>query len=142
YKKKTKSKVADSVYTYTFYCAQLKGEETKNHLAADPKKRRARMKMDRFACDGWLHITVDDAEISVVTVRMTHHRCHTPYLDISISNEIKETVENLKHLTAAKVGPRLCLIYIVVNFVSQIWEAVLKGNPETELNEKQIYRHW
>ncbi|KAJ7698358.1 hypothetical protein B0H17DRAFT_1006819 [Mycena rosella] len=83
------------------------------------------MKMDRFACDGWLHITVDDAEISVVTVRMTHHRCHTPYLDISISNEIKETVENLKHLTAAK-----------------IWEAVLKGNPETELNEKQIYRHW
>ncbi|KAJ6595047.1 hypothetical protein DFH09DRAFT_906413, partial [Mycena vulgaris] len=66
-------------------------------------KRRARMKMDRFNCDGWLHITADDTDTNIVTVRMTHHRCHTPYLDISIPQAVKDTVESLKHLTAAKV---------------------------------------
>ncbi|KAJ6525808.1 hypothetical protein DFH09DRAFT_936512, partial [Mycena vulgaris] len=80
YKKKSTSRASTSVHTYTFHCAQLKGEETKNHLTQDPRKRRARMKMDRFNCDGWLHITADDTDTNIVTVRMTHHRCHTPYL--------------------------------------------------------------
>ncbi|KAJ7245269.1 hypothetical protein C8J57DRAFT_1082436, partial [Mycena rebaudengoi] len=66
-------------------------------------KRRARMKMDRFACDGWLHITVNDEDLELVTVRMTHYRCHTPYVDISIPKEVKETVESMKNLPASKV---------------------------------------
>ncbi|KAJ7800075.1 hypothetical protein B0H14DRAFT_2245354, partial [Mycena olivaceomarginata] len=125
YKKKSSSKADKSTVTYTFYCAQLKGEESKHTLADDPKKRRARMKMDRFECDGWLHITVNDNNLQLATVRMTHHRCHTPYVDISIPQEVKQMVESMKHLPASK-----------------IWEAVLKANPKTELNEKQIYRYW
>ncbi|KAJ7104671.1 hypothetical protein C8R44DRAFT_551058, partial [Mycena epipterygia] len=125
-KKKSSSKVNPSTATYTFYCAQLKGEESKHTLVDDPKKRRARMKMDRFACDGWLHITINDDDLHLATVRMTHYRCHTPYLDISISQDVKKTVESMKNLSASKV----------------IWEAVLKADPKTELNEKQIYRYW
>ncbi|KAJ6506451.1 hypothetical protein DFH09DRAFT_1200157 [Mycena vulgaris] len=41
------------------------------------------------------------------------------------TDAVKDTVESLKHLTAAK-----------------IWETVLKNDPVTELNEKQIYRYW
>ncbi|KAJ7926657.1 hypothetical protein B0H13DRAFT_1862109 [Mycena leptocephala] len=94
-------------------------------LTKDPKKQRARMKMDRFVCDSWLDITVDEDDLQLATVRMTHQRSHTPYVDISIPKQAKDTVESMKNLPASK-----------------IWEAVLKANPKTELNEKQIYRYW
>ncbi|KAJ7927678.1 hypothetical protein B0H13DRAFT_1537461, partial [Mycena leptocephala] len=125
YKKKSSSRTSQSTSTYTFYCAQLKGEESKHVLTVDPKKQRARMKMDRFPCDGWLNITVNEEDLQLAAIRMTHHRCHTPYVDISIPKKVKETVESMKNLPASK-----------------IWEAVLKADPKTELNEKQIYRYW
>ncbi|KAJ7691508.1 hypothetical protein B0H14DRAFT_2184980, partial [Mycena olivaceomarginata] len=76
YKKKTSSKADRSTTTYTFYCAQLKPKESRHSLVDNPQKRRARMKMDCFECDGWLHITVNDNDLRISTVRMAHHRCH------------------------------------------------------------------
>lgn len=86
FKKKQKSRGNESVAVYTFYCAQLSGEQTKHKLNEDTRKQRARMTMERFDCDGWMHITLDDED-----------------LDISILPEIAQEIERLKDLSAAKV---------------------------------------
>ncbi|KAJ6550297.1 hypothetical protein B0H19DRAFT_896245, partial [Mycena capillaripes] len=125
YKKKASSCVDDSVTTYSFYCAQLEGEQSKHAKVDDPNKQRARIKMDRFKCAGWLHISTKGNDLQLATVHMTHHVPHTPYVDISVPKQVKETVESMKNLPASK-----------------IWGAVLKANPQIELNEKQIYRYW
>src|SRR3954453_10999452 len=65
YKKRQKN-------TYIFYCAQIEGEETLNKKVEDEAKRRARMKMDRFGCRGWLRITVDNNDLQTVKVWLTH----------------------------------------------------------------------
>lgn len=82
YKKKTASKNSDHVKVYTYYCAQLEGEQTKQRLHEDGAKRRARTTMDRYKCYGWLHITLDDRNLSSSTIRITHHQSHHPYTDI------------------------------------------------------------
>ncbi|KAJ7923296.1 hypothetical protein B0H13DRAFT_1517384, partial [Mycena leptocephala] len=127
YKKKTSSKADRSTTTYTFYCAQLKAKESRHSLVDNLQKRRAWMKMDCFECDGWLHITVNNNDLRIATVQMAHHRCHTPYVDISIPKEVKQTDESTKHLPTSKVS------------YAHIWEAALKADPQTEFNEKQIY---
>ncbi|KAJ7694761.1 hypothetical protein B0H17DRAFT_931407, partial [Mycena rosella] len=131
--RKSSSRVDTSIITYTFYCAQLKGEEAKHVKVDDTKKQRAQMKVDRFVCDGWLHITINENDLNVAAVRMTHHRCHNPCVDISIPKSVKETVEKMRNLPASKVSSKS---------LPSIWEAVLKADPKTELNEKQIYRYW
>jgi hypothetical protein len=103
FKKKQKSRGNESVAVYTFYCAQLSGEQTKHKLNEDTSKRRARMTMERFNCDGWMHITLDDENLETAVIRMTHYQCHHPYLDISILPEIAQEIERLKDLSAAKV---------------------------------------
>ncbi|KAF8158821.1 hypothetical protein BJ912DRAFT_830518, partial [Pholiota molesta] len=76
YKKCKKSKTSDAIKTYTFFCAQLRGEETKQKLHENPTKRRARMSMDRFNCNGWLKITMTDGNSSLAGITITHHRAH------------------------------------------------------------------
>lgn len=88
--------------TYTFYCAQLEGEQTKNKLT-ETGSRRACMTMDRFKCSGWLFVMLDAEDLSTAGIRMTHYRPHTPYTDISLSDDIIKEIERLKDLTAAKV---------------------------------------
>lgn len=91
-----------SATTYTFYCAQFEGEQTKKKLT-ETGKRRARMTMDRYKCSGWLFITLNNDDLIMAGVRITHYRCHPPYTDISISDDVVDDIERLKDLTAAKV---------------------------------------
>jgi hypothetical protein len=90
--------------THVFYCAQLDGEETKNKVD-DMKKRRARMKMDRFKCSGWLRVTVDgdgDGQ-DTIRVRLTHALPHQKYTDISLPEATTKIIEEMKDSPAAKV---------------------------------------
>jgi hypothetical protein len=103
YKKKRISPTSDNIVASTFYCAQLKGEETKTKVIEDRSKRRARMTMERFACNGWLHVTTNNEDLKIVNIRITHHQCHIPYTDISMSDDIAELVRSMKDDTAAKV---------------------------------------
>ena len=59
--------------------------------------------MERYNCSGWLHITVDEDNRGVVGLRITHHQSHHPYTDISIPEDVKSIVEEMKNLPAAKV---------------------------------------
>lgn len=61
------------------------------------------MTMDRYPCYGWLHISLDEEDLSSATIRITHHRPHHPYTDISITPEVEEIVDKFKSLPAAKV---------------------------------------
>lgn len=61
------------------------------------------MTMDRYNCNGWLFITLNDTDLTTANIRITHHRSHHPYTDISISPDIGKIVERLKDLPAAKV---------------------------------------
>lgn len=99
-----KSKASDRVKTYVWHCAQLNGQATKNKKIDEPAKRRARMKMDRFNCNGWLRITVNEDDTSIARVRLTHHRCHQPYTDISVPKGIKDIIIEMKDSSAAKVS--------------------------------------
>ncbi|KIJ91169.1 hypothetical protein K443DRAFT_48283, partial [Laccaria amethystina LaAM-08-1] len=103
YKKRAKSRQDDAVATYSFYCAQLEGEATKQRLVDELGKRRVRMTMDWFPCEGWLIVTVDEANRDVASIRITHHRCHVPYTDISISEDVAQLIEEMKNLPASKV---------------------------------------
>jgi hypothetical protein len=97
------TKRTHSAETYRFYCAQMKGSETKNKRTEEKSKRRARMKMDRYECNGHLYITADKHDHQMLHVRITHHRWHHPYTDISIPNEVETIIQELKDLPAAKV---------------------------------------
>ncbi|KAG6907485.1 hypothetical protein DXG01_008775 [Tephrocybe rancida] len=125
YKKKRISKTNASATVYTYFCAQIKGEETKKRLTEDKSKRRARMCMERFDCDGWLHITVDTDDLTTICICIAHYKCHTPYTSISIPDDVKKLIEEMKDLPATK-----------------IWDALLSKTGKTELTEKQIYARW
>ena len=86
-----------------YLCAQLKGQETKNKVASDLKKRWAHIKMVCFMCNRWLNVCINDDEPNVVRVCITHHRCHQTYTNISVSKAIEDVVENLKDMPAAQV---------------------------------------
>ncbi|KAJ7780647.1 hypothetical protein DFH07DRAFT_765166 [Mycena maculata] len=66
YKKLKQSTSAETVATYTFFCAQNDKEVTKTRLVENEHKRRACMKMDRFPCEGYLHVTVDSTSRETV----------------------------------------------------------------------------
>ncbi|KAJ7247185.1 hypothetical protein B0H12DRAFT_965864, partial [Mycena haematopus] len=125
YKKKATSRTSDTAITYSFFCAQNDKEVTKPRLVDDQRKRRARMKMDRFPCNGWLHVTADSANQDSIRLRVRHHRVHCHYVDISLSEEITKLVEEMKNQPA-----------------SNIWTRVLQDHPGTEVTQKQIYALW
>ncbi|KAJ7440654.1 hypothetical protein B0H11DRAFT_1750566 [Mycena galericulata] len=80
--------------------------------------------MDRFPCNGYLRITVVDGD-ETVRLRLTHHRAHSQYINISMDEEIKQVIEEMKNSTA-----------------SAVWDRILRENPDTELTQKQVYAHW
>ncbi|KAJ7676538.1 hypothetical protein DFH06DRAFT_976739 [Mycena polygramma] len=126
YKKSKKSTRSDSVKTYTYYCAQNDAEVKKADLHDNTRKRRARMKMDRFPCQGTLQITVDDENLDMpLRLKIKHHKAHLHYVDININKKIKTLVESLRNESA-----------------TNIWTRVLRENPDTEVTQKQIYALW
>ncbi|KAF8220867.1 hypothetical protein L208DRAFT_1072551, partial [Tricholoma matsutake] len=80
FKKKQKSHGNESVAVYTFYCVQLSGEQTKHKLNEDTRKQHAPMTMEHFDCDGWMHIMLDDKDLEMAVICITHYQCHHPYL--------------------------------------------------------------
>ncbi|KAF8870217.1 hypothetical protein CPB85DRAFT_1194760, partial [Mucidula mucida] len=78
--------------TFVFFCAQLKGQETKERLVEDPKRQRMRMKMDRFACNGWLRVTFANDDASTARIQLMHHHAHTPYVDINLGQKQKDLI--------------------------------------------------
>ncbi|KAJ7509804.1 hypothetical protein B0H11DRAFT_1791272, partial [Mycena galericulata] len=138
YKKKQQSKSAETVTTYTFHCAQNDKEVTKTRLVDDERKRRARMKMDRFPCEGYLHVTIDSATQGTARLRVQHHRAHCHYVDISVSPEITKLVEDMRNEPASNVGSKfLCQLLGI-----DIWTRVLQEHPHTEITQKQVYAMW
>ncbi|KAF8882475.1 hypothetical protein CPB85DRAFT_1202257, partial [Mucidula mucida] len=117
--------------TFIFFCAQLSGEETKQRLVEDPKKQRMRMKMDRFACNGWLRVAFTNDDATIARIRITHHHVHEPYTDINLGIKEKSLIQELKHLAPSKVTRAL-----------QIWDKILAENPDNEFTEKQVYHEW
>ncbi|KAG6917946.1 hypothetical protein DXG01_017130, partial [Tephrocybe rancida] len=125
YKKKTPSKTSSTLMKYSYYCAQNEAEQSKPKLNENPSKRRARMCMQRFKCDGWLHVSVDENDSSQVIMRITHYENHIPYTDISVSEKVEELIGSLVDLPATK-----------------IWDIVLEKKLEGQLTQKQVYAHW
>jgi hypothetical protein len=68
------------------------------------------MRMDRFACNGYLHVTADERDTGTVRVTITHHLPHLPYCDISIPKSIEDEIEQLKDLPASKVRAFMSMI--------------------------------
>jgi hypothetical protein len=102
---KKNSQTAESTTTYTFYCAQLHGEQTKQKLT-ETGMRRARMTMDWYKCSGWLFVMLNGNDLMTAGVRITHYRCHPPYTDILISEDVTKDIERLKDLTAVRATLR------------------------------------
>ena len=69
---KKKSQTTDSITTYTFYCAQLQGEQTKNKTT-ETGKRQACMTMEQYKCSGWLFVTLDRSDLKMAGIYMTHY---------------------------------------------------------------------
>ncbi|KAJ7205813.1 hypothetical protein GGX14DRAFT_367714, partial [Mycena pura] len=92
-----------------YYCAQNDHEVKKPKLHDDPRKRRARMTMSRFPCEGYLQITVDDNDLELpLRLKLKHNQSHLHYVDISVSKSIRDLVDGMKHESAANVSPFIC----------------------------------
>lgn len=79
YKRRTDStqkNIKSSVYT--FYCAQLEGEQTKHALHPDSSKRRPKKtpKIPRFDCHGWASVTISETNPGTTRVRLKHAFAH------------------------------------------------------------------
>ena len=109
YKMKRKGQTTESTTTYTFYCAQLQGEQIKKKLA-ETGKQSAHMTMDRYKCSGRLFVTLNENKLTMACMCITHYLCHPPYTDISISDSITKEIEGLKDMTAAKVSLITCFL--------------------------------
>jgi hypothetical protein len=68
------------------------------------------MTMDRHNCYRWLHVSVNDDNLSLATIQITHHQPHHPYTDILVTAEVGDIVDKLKNLMAAKVRVFTCLL--------------------------------
>ncbi|KAF9516128.1 hypothetical protein BS47DRAFT_704909 [Hydnum rufescens UP504] len=63
---------------FTYYCAQLEGEQTKHALHPDERRRRPKKlpKIPRFHCNGWASLTVTEEVPTIMRLRMTHAFAH------------------------------------------------------------------
>ena len=59
------------------------------------------MTMNWYNCEGRVTMAYDNGDVA--GVRISHHRSHHPYLDISIPKEVDSIIEEMKDYPAAKV---------------------------------------
>ncbi len=66
--------------SFTYYCAQLEGEQTKHAPHPNESRRRPKKlpKIPRFACNGWATLTVTDSNSCVFRLKLTHAFAHIP----------------------------------------------------------------
>ncbi|EEB92308.1 hypothetical protein MPER_09207, partial [Moniliophthora perniciosa FA553] len=81
--------------------------------------------MKRYDCKGYLNVTLNKRNITESRIRLTHHLAHNPYVSISIPDNHRELIKELKSWTPSK-----------------IWDRILETDPETELTEKQVHAEW
>ena len=82
----------DDRTTFSYSCAQSR---SRAECEKEDKKRASR-RMERFDCEGWLHITTRRDRRRVVRVKLKHAEKHIPYLDIELPDHWKEYIrENL-----------------------------------------------
>jgi hypothetical protein len=87
-----------------YSCAQLC---TRQHKPKKSSKEdvihRAKGRMDAFACDGWLHITLFVGSTEVF-VKLKHKDDHAPYWSIEVPEDVKEYVKDNPKLKTAAVS--------------------------------------
>ncbi|KAF8884072.1 hypothetical protein CPB84DRAFT_1817005 [Gymnopilus junonius] len=81
--------------------------------------------MDRFDCNGYLHITMSDHFPSLAGIIITHHLSHWGYLDISITEDVEAIIKERVNMPASK-----------------IWEAILLEGIQGQVTEKQVHARW
>ena len=81
--------IGGAVYMYS--CVQLASREQKAKVPKAEKSRDVR-RMPRFACNGWLHITVVPGS-RVLRVSLRHVLKHLPYKDIDLPEKWKKHIE-------------------------------------------------
>lgn len=89
---------------FSYSCAQSEGRE---HKAKVPKGDKAwdSDRMDRFPCDGWLHLTVSN-ESDVIGVVLKHCEEHVGYLDVHLPEIWKQYIQNhARTQTPGQVSP-------------------------------------
>lgn len=77
---------------FSYSCAQSSAREHKDKVPKSEKPRDTR-RLDRFACDGWLHIVLAEGSYEV-SVNMKHAVPHLAYVDISLPDHWKLYIED------------------------------------------------
>ena len=90
--KRARVKTGDTVFTFS--CAQSMERAHAEKVAREglDAKGRDRRRMNRFDCDGWLHIAVSDTS-ALMDIKIKHEESHIGYLDIELPKKWKEYIE-------------------------------------------------
>ncbi|KAI0643906.1 hypothetical protein C8Q79DRAFT_161111 [Trametes meyenii] len=130
--KQERKRTRDIIFMYS--CCQSTAREKKPKVPKGEKARDTR-RMQRFECDGWLHITVSPAS-DIVEVTLKHFEAHLPYDDIDLPDEWKRYIEK-QGLTQT---PGTIWEHIVQ--VEDQRRAVDPEHPLFKFKQKSVYYHW
>ncbi|TFY50628.1 hypothetical protein EVJ58_g10964, partial [Rhodofomes roseus] len=87
--KRERVRTADTVYRFS--CAQSSEREQKKKTPKTSKPRAAR-RMERFPCDGWLHVTVASGSTEMI-LSVKHAVQHLAYVGIDLPDHWKQYIE-------------------------------------------------
>ncbi|KAI9057367.1 hypothetical protein FKP32DRAFT_1689206 [Trametes sanguinea] len=127
---RARTRTKDAVYSYS--CAQSEDREP-NAKAPKGERGRDTLRMDRFPCSGWLHLSISDAsEISVISLK--HKVEHVAYLNIDLPDRWKAYIR--EHARSQTPG--------------QIWRHILREEAQSRgvreidvpFRSKSVYYYW
>ncbi|KAI0824578.1 hypothetical protein BC628DRAFT_1420036 [Trametes gibbosa] len=85
---------------FSYSCAQSESREHKPKVQKGGKGRDSDQ-MDRFPCDGWLHLMVSDKS-DIIGVVLKHSEEHVGYLDVHLPEKWKQYIQ--EHARAQTPG--------------------------------------
>ncbi len=77
---------------HRYSCAQSSEREQKAKKSRTDDRARDTRRMERFSCDGWLHLAVEPGS-NVMEVTLKHHEVHKAYEDKRLPEKWKEYIE-------------------------------------------------
>ncbi|KIJ31165.1 hypothetical protein M422DRAFT_186329 [Sphaerobolus stellatus SS14] len=83
------------------------------------------MTIEHYPCKGKLLVTVNPKVTDAVRIRIEHHLAHQHYVDISLTEEMKDIIEEMKDSPA-----------------SMIWTRIVRELPKNEVTQDQVYAYW